>query len=127
VTISDRRRVSADGITLYCISSYHIIAAFTHKTHVFIQPAERGRKEDRKEKGQEDKKEEDTDYKKDNHKKGKIYGCRHTPTPKADALPGVWEPIQWRKIMKIAIRERKSYESYKKLWEESRNNKKIKK
>jgi hypothetical protein len=47
VTISDGRRVSADGITLYCISSYHIIASFTYKTYLYIRNQDRDREKDR--------------------------------------------------------------------------------
>jgi len=47
VTIFDRRRVSADGITLYCVSSYHTIASITYKTRHSIRNQDKDREKDR--------------------------------------------------------------------------------
>ncbi len=46
-TIFDRRRVSADGITLYCVSSYHTIASITYKTRHCIRNQDKDREKDR--------------------------------------------------------------------------------
>jgi len=47
VTIFDRRRVSADGITLSCVSSYHTIASITYKTRHYIRNQDKDREKDR--------------------------------------------------------------------------------
>jgi hypothetical protein len=45
VTISDRRRVNADGITLYCGSSYHTIALILMKsTRLYTQARKKEKK-----------------------------------------------------------------------------------
>jgi hypothetical protein len=83
VTIFERRSVSTNGIMLYSASSYHQSHPL-HTEHTFIYAIRRERKEERKitRKGR--------DKRMNNHKREEIYGCRHTPTPKSDALLGVW-------------------------------------